>query len=178
MKQLFEIKKYFYYKIDGPVFLTSINKDIILKEVTFGNYKDIVSYNPQLVSVFESFLKQGKIGLYGYINGQLVTYGWAYINKKRCSQRVRDCFKLPSDSGYVFYCRVLDAFQGKKIYQTLLCQMYQRLWKEINNIYIDTNWNNISAQRAITKSGGLLQGKLVQVCVLGRTLFVIKRVCK
>lgn len=176
MKKLFEVRRYYYYRVDKSSDGAFLNRDIEVRPISMENYREIDSYNQALLPVFRSFLMHDNFGLYGYLNGKLVAYAWSILNKRSKCKRVRAFFSLLGDAACVHYCRVLDEYQGRKIYQTMLAYLYRELFQKVNFVYLDTEISNVPAQRAIEKSGGQLQGMLVRVMLLGKTVVTFKRV--
>ncbi len=175
MRKLFEIRRYYYYKVERVPEFIFLNKEVQIKVVSWENYKDICECIPNLEPVFRSFLECGNVGIYGYLEGHLVAYAWSILNKGKTLKKVRGFFPLPGDAACVHYCRVLESYRGRKIYQTMLACLYRILYKEVCDIYLDTEVTNIPAQKAIEKSHGKVQGELVRVMFFGKTLFIFKR---
>lgn len=172
--KLFEIRRYYFYKVNKPSKFIFFNNKLDVRIVSLENYRDICNYSHKLSPVFLSFLQQGNKGLYGYIDGKLVAYAWSILNKGEKTKRVRGFFPLKGNAACVHYCRVFDKYQGMKIYQTMLSHLYCDLYGEVDAIFLDTEITNIPAQRAIEKSWGEKQGKLVSVVILGKTVITFK----
>ena len=177
-KKYFGIRQHYYYRVDKTRPFAFPNAELHVKTVTKENYKDIQKRYPKRVPLFYSFLENGNKGFYGYINGRLVAYGWAILNKQNRSKKVRGFFPLPGNAACIHFCRVMDDFQGKKIYQTMLAYMYKELYQEVNDIYLDTEITNQAANQAVNKSNGEIVGRLIRFVFLGRTLLTFKQINK
>ena len=175
LKKIFDIRRHYYYKVDKTQPLSFPNSELYIKDISFENYQDIHEYFPKHTPKFYDFLKHGDKGLYGYINGRLVAYAWVILNRHNSSKKVCGYFHLPGNAAYVHFCRVLDNFQGKKIYQTMLAHIYTKLFQEVDNIYIDTEIVNQPANRAVRKTNGLVIGQLIRVIILGQTVITFEK---
>lgn len=133
--------------------------DIQIKQVTNSNVDDIVSYKGKSYTrEYKKNLKNGYTGFYAYLDDKVVGHAWGTINLTNKIQKVRGYFKLPQNSAFIFHCAVHPDFRGKKIYQTLLINLYKKLYGiGSQSIYIDTNINNTPSRRAIEKTGCCLQ---------------------
>ena len=169
-KKIFDIRRHYYYRVDKSQPLSFPNQELYIKAISVENCRDIREYFPKHAPKFCNFVERGDKGMYGYINGRLVAYAWAVLNKQSSSKKVCGYFHLPANAAFVHFCRVLDDFQGKKIYQTMLAYMYHELYQEIDDIYIDTEIDNHPANQAIKKSNGIVIGQLIRVVFLGRTV--------
>ena len=170
LKKIFDIRRHYYYRVDKTLPFSFPNQELYTKAVSVENYQDIDEYFPKHTSKFYNFIKHGDKGMYGYINGRLVAYAWAIINKQNKSKKIRGFFTLPGNAACVHFCRVMDEFQGKKIYQTMLAYMYNELYQEVNDIYLDTEVTNQPAHQAIKKSNGMVTKQLIRVICLGKTV--------
>ena len=175
LKKIFDIRRHYYYRIDKTLPLSFPNPELYIKNVSMENYQDIHEYFPKHTPKFYEFLKHGDKGIYGYINGRLVAYAWAILNKQNSSKKVCGYFHLPGNAAFVHFCRVMDDFQGKKIYQTMLSYMYTDLYQEVNDVYIDTEIDNFSANQAVKRSNGIVMGQMIRVVFLGQTAITLKR---
>ena len=175
-KKIFDIRRHYYYQVDKTLPFSFPNRELCIKAVTMENYHEIDEYFPKHTSKFYNFVKRGDKGMYGYINGRLVAYAWAILNKQNKSKKICGYFNLPGDAAFVHFCRVMNDFQGQKIYQTMLAYMYSELFQEVNDIYIDTEINNLPANQAIRKSNGMVIGKLTRVICLKQTVLTLKTI--
>ena len=175
LKKIFDIRRHYYYRVDKTQPLSFPNSEVYIKCISLENYQDIQEYFPKHTSKFHDFVKRGNKGLYGYIDGRLVAYAWAILNKQNSSKKVCGYFHLPGNAAYVHFCRVMNNFQGKKIYQTMLAYMYNELYQEVNDIYLDTEITNLPAQQAIKKSNGVVMGKLTRVICCKQTVITLKK---
>ena len=175
LKKIFDIRRYYYYRVDQTQPLSFPNSELYIKPVSAENYEDIKEFFPQHVSKFYTFVKRGDKGIYGYINGRLVAYAWAILNKHNHSKKVCGYFLLPENAAYVHFCRVMNDYQGKKIYQTMLAYMFRNLGREVKDIYLDTEITNLPAQQAIKKSNGIVHGKLTRVICCKQTIITLKK---
>jgi predicted acetyltransferase len=133
--------------------------DIQIKQVIINNVNDILSYKGKSYArEYKNNLKKGYTGFYAYLDSKVIGHAWGTINLTNKIQKVRGYFKLPQDSAFIFHCAVHPDYRGKKIYQTLLINLYNRLYSiGAQSIYIDTDMNNIPSQKAIEKTGCGLQ---------------------
>lgn len=175
-KKIFDVRRHYYYRIDKTKPFAFPNQELYVKAISVENYRDIQEYFPKHVHKFYDFVKHGDKGIYGYINGKLVAYGWAILNQQSRSKKVRGFFPLPGNSACVHFCRVMDDFQGKKIYQTMLAYLCTELYQDVSDIYLDTEIDNYPAHQAIQKSNGKVTGQLTRVVSLGRTIITLKRI--
>jgi hypothetical protein len=174
-KKIFDIRRHYYYRVDKTQSFSFPNSELYIKNISFENYQDIHEYYPKHTPKFYNFIKHGDKGIYGYINGRLAAYAWAILNKQNSPKKVCGYFHLPGNAAFVHFCRVMDDFKGKKIYQTMLAHLYTKLFQEINDIYIDTDIDNYPANQAIKKSNGIVMGKLTRVICLKQTVITLKK---
>ena len=175
LKKIFDIQCHYYYQVDKTQPFSFPNRELYTKAVTVENYHEIDEYFPRHTSKFYDFIKRGDKGIYGYINGRLVAYAWAILNRQNKSKKVCDYFYLPGNAAFVHFCRVIDEFQRQKIYQTMLAHMYNELLQEVNDIYIDAEIDNMPANQAIKKSNGIVIGKLARVICFKQTVITFKK---
>lgn len=168
------IKKHYYYRVDPVQCGLNCNNSLVLREVTVENYEEILLFRKDVVDTFRTFIDNKDIGLYGYINNLLISYAWCVLNKNNQMKIVRSFFKLPPNAAYVHYCRVSEQYQKQKVYQTMLFYIYKRAYEEVDEIYLDTEVDNISAQCAILKSGGMFQGSIIRFLIFGKDVFAYK----
>lgn len=130
----------------------SPNCDLIFKIVSKQNVKDVLAFRDNVIAQkFERYLGSNQLGVYGYYEGKVVVHGWVIFNHSSTSKRVNNYFLLPPQAAFIHFCSVDPKYRGRKFYQALLVDLYQRL--EGYSIYIDTNSWNIAAQKAIEKVG-------------------------
>lgn len=123
------------------------------RSVSVDNVIDVKCFRENVyVETFQKQLKQGQIGIFGYYNGDAIAHGWAIINSSKKIMLVNGYFSLPPNSALIHFCNVDSRFRGKKVYQNLLLNLYERL--HTYDIYIDTTSSNKPAQKAIVASGG------------------------
>ncbi len=175
LKKIIDIRRHYYYQVDKSQPLSFPNPNLYTKAITPENCRDIQEYYPNLAPKFCAFVEQDHKGLYGYIDGQLVAYAWAILNNRDTSKKIRGFFPLPSNAACVHFCRVMDNFRGRKIYQTMLAHMYICLYRVVNDIYLDTETTNRPANQAVKKSNGEVIGQLTRVICLGYTVMTFKR---
>ena len=168
------IKRHYYYKIELSKVGRGYNDQVVFNEIFWENVDDIRFWREELLDTFRDFLGKGYLGLYGYIDNHLVAYAWCVLNESNKTILLRNFFRLPANSAYIYYCRVDSLYQGQKIYQTMLRKLYKQITSKSLHIYLDTQIDNVPAQYAIEKSGGILQGIIIRVLFWGRDWFTYK----
>lgn len=129
---------------------------ISFQQVSLTNYTDVIPYKGTRVASFykKLLMLDEYLGLYVYYSGKVIAHGWMVYNNQVKTRKVRNYIKLSMHSGFIFHCAVHPDYRGKKIYQALLSELYVRAEAiGINSIYIDTGSDNVSARKAIEKSG-------------------------
>jgi hypothetical protein len=172
---MIKIRRHYYYKVDTDRELPAVNSDVTVVAVDVNNCSDVAVYDPRLVDKFRRFHEEGQQGMYGYVDGRFVAYAWAILNTKGKTCRVRGFFPLPAGAACVHYCRVMDEYRGRKIYQTMLIRMYEALYSMTKEIYLDTEVNNQPANRAVMRVNGMVTGYLTLVLCAGRKVITFMR---
>ena len=167
------------------------------QKVTIGNVEDVLSFRTTHIShIFKSFLSNDGLGVYGYYKGKVIVHGWAVMNKT-------SAHKIVNGDGEIEPCQVKrlaelgewltkygkalygtrggpilpgdwggSTYRGNKVYQELLSVLCGQL--SDYDIYIDTDGNNYSAQKAIQRVGGIYKNKLSMLQCRSKFLLIKK----
>ncbi|MFR3330647.1 MAG: hypothetical protein ACLTSL_10905 [Odoribacter splanchnicus] len=143
------------------------------QKVTIGNVEDVLSFRTTHIShIFKSFLSNDGLGVYGYYKGKVIVHGWAVMNKTSAHKIVNGYFDLSPGAVLIHFCSVDVKYRGNKVYQELLSVLCGQL--SDYDIYIDTDGNNYSAQKAIQRVGGIYKNKLSMLQCRSKFLLIKK----
>ncbi len=176
IKRIGSVKTELVYKIPKNAIKPPISERLVFKEINASNLQSLERLrNKEVINRFEEFIARGERGFFVLYNGEVVAHGWLIFNPSQ-PRKVCDYFNLPAASGFIHYCYVDTRFRGKGIYKYLLSEMSNYYYENSEGtLYIDTNINNLPAQRAILSTGGIFIFKLTIWRFLGKNVLIIKR---
>lgn len=169
---LFEVRKatVFGRSLDEPIpdYIPSV--PVKLREMTLedlSRFREARSLLPERwIMGFAERLKTGRIGIIGFVNGQVACYGWLSLqNAMDRWMGVELC--LQDGEGYLYDGFIFPAFRGRGIYTFLQAWRLNYL-KQLNCriAYLVVAAGNLAAQRTDEKVGFIALRELCSVKIM------------
>lgn len=142
--------KLFYFSGANAFLLKSLVRIALVNE---QNLLDVLDFQPsRYVETFRSFLKQGDVGYYAYLDGKCCHRSWIQKGPKWISINPYVQMKLEKNEGYIHYCETAPWARGKAIYPSVLSRIAED-HKNLENIFIAVESENASSVRGVEKAG-------------------------
>jgi hypothetical protein len=149
--------------MSNPKEIINVSAELLTSftEVTLDNVTHVEDFrNREFSILFRSFLKDGQIGLYAWINNSVVGHAWAIIcrGSHYCANGYMDIYNTEA---FIYFCNVSEKYRGLNIYPTMLSIICHKLFSQgkVSRIIIDTEYNNSTSQHGIAKVGFKLGGR-------------------
>jgi hypothetical protein len=174
LKSLIKVKKIYLYKLDFrdlktvecklPVEIESISKENISEVLSF---RDTNTEN-----CFKNMLRSDEIGVYVMLNNKAIGHAWCTISKNNVKKEIGPFFKTKSGIAYLHFGNVKKDFRGNNIFPYLLYNLIKTVNEnyDINIIYADIEYNNLSSQSGVEKLEFKLCKKYTFIDILGHTV--------
>ncbi|MBN2354933.1 GNAT family N-acetyltransferase [candidate division KSB1 bacterium] len=164
--------RYCVYTADAISELSQPTSDLAFEFKTFDETAlDLAfkSKEPGRYKLFIKFLYAGYIGVYCDSGGKILAYGWGMVHRGDERFFSNNHLPLSDGEGHIFYCYTKEAFRGHNLYSGIIYRLAETIFAEgAHLLWIDTNDDNLPAQKGILKVGFRLYGIMTNVFLFKR----------
>jgi ribosomal protein S18 acetylase RimI-like enzyme len=97
-------------------------------------------------------LTTGRRCFAGWLDGQIVTYGWVSQRDEGVGELERT-YRMPTGDAYIWNCVTLPAYRRQGLYEALLSFVNRKLLREgVRRIWIGSAIGNEASRRAFTRT--------------------------
>ncbi len=177
LSRFFKIRKnrYFVYVAEKLSDLTQPNSDLPFQ---FGEF-DLESIEqvfadkePQRYELFQRFFRAGYMGVYTEHDHRVMAYGWGTVYWGEGRFFSNNHLPLKRGEGHIFYCYTEENFRHHNLYSSIIYHLSEKMFNNgAHRIWIDTNDDNLPAQRGILHVGFRPYGTMTNILCCKRLIY-------